>query len=97
MELGDEDFADFLESNRSRTIKDTRIVVNGDFMIESSRVRLSMAAPYFRFLFSGKWREINAIEISLPIENIVLFEILVNYLLLDLLIVPSSMNHQNWI
>ena len=97
VELSDEDFADFLESNRERTVKDTKIVVNRDFMVESSRIRLSMASPYFRFLLSGKWREVNQVEINLPVENIVLFEVLVNYLLLDLLVVPSSMSHRNWI
>ena len=97
IELNDDDFGDFLENNREKIIKDIKIVVNKEFVVESSKIRLSVASNYFKYLLSGRFSEANEVEISLPSGNIVLFEILLNYLLLDHLIVPYGMSYQSWI
>lgn len=95
--MNDDDFGDFLEYNRDKIVKDVKIIINKEFIIESSRVRLSIASIFFRNLLSSKFKETKEVEIYLPCGNIVLFEILLNYLLLGHLIVPYGMSHQSWI
>ena len=47
-------------------------------------------------MFSGRYKEKNEIKISLEHNNIVILEVLVNYLLLDHVVVPENMSYHNW-
>ena len=97
VELNDEDFGNFLETNREKVYKDIKIVVNKEFIIESNLISLSLANNFFKNLLSGKYQVSSEISISLPCGNIVLFEILLNFLLEGLLVVPEEMESGSWI
>ncbi len=80
--LNDEQFGTFLDQNRNHTHKDSTLVVN---------------EAYCRNLFSGKFKGKASAHVKLPSANLVVFEMVTNYLLLDKLVVPLEMGVGSWI
>ena len=66
------------------------------YCLRSNRAQLSSNSKYFFNAFSGRFSEKNEVSVTLENNNIVLFEILLNYLLLDHIVIPKNMSYQNW-
>lgn len=96
IEMSDECFGEFLERNREFTYKDSTVIVNGLYYLKTNRAQLSCSCKYFANLLSGNYNEKNEIRIFLENKNIVILEILLNYLLLDHVVVPENMSYHNW-
>ena len=96
IELPDEAFGEFLQRNRELTYKDSTIIVNGLYYLKTNRAQLSCSCKYFASMFSGKYKEKKEAKISLEHNNIVILQVLLNYLLLDHVVVPENMSYHNW-
>lgn len=92
----DEHFGNFLDNNRSHTYKDSTLVINDTYCLPTNKTALAMSSQYFRCLFSGNYKGKNSVHVRLSNTNLVIFEMIVNYLLLDRLVVPSDMGIGSW-
>ena len=55
-----------------------------------------MGSQYFRSLLANKFKGSNTVQVKLPSANLVVFEMITNYLLLDKLVVPIEMGVGSW-
>lgn len=82
------------------------IVINNEYVLPSNSLILSSGSKYFKNLFagnfsddssSGKSRENRTVKIWIPNGNVVLLEILLNFILVGMLVVPEHMSYQSWL
>lgn len=97
IQLPDEQFSSFLDQNREHTYKDSSIIINDTYLLRSNSIALVISNKFFRNAFSGTYKdEQKEIRLKLNSNNLVIFEITLNYLLLDKLIVPVDMDLFSW-
>lgn len=87
--LDDAQYEDFLENQRSATYNDVTLIINQEYFLPANRVQLGVNSKYFRNLMQAN--SSSEIEIVLPDQtNIILFEIVLNYLRLDYVVIPQE-------
>ena len=66
-----------------------------------NRAILALSSTYFANLLSDRYQDLSEVKgkISLSMnENcVIIFEILINYLLLNYVVVPESMSYKEWV
>ena len=95
--LSDEQFSSFLDLNRGNTHIDCTLVINEEYCLPTNKALLTASSQYFRSVLSGKFQGGSSVHIKLPTANLVIFEMVVNYLLLDKLVVPVEMGVGSWV
>lgn len=66
-------------------------------MLRSNSIALAINNNYFKYAFSGTYKdEGKEIRLKLNTNNLVIFEIALNYLLLDKLVIPADMGLYSW-
>lgn len=75
------------------------IVVNDRYVLRSNKMRLACSSTFFNNLISSQFRQQNdgVIKLNVPNNNVVLFQAILNFIMLGMLIVPQSMSYQSWI
>ena len=100
MYLSDDKFWQFIQKNREALKKNVSLVINNQFILESNTHLLSMNSRFFRAIFSNFSKTANKqqelVKLTLPSNNIVLFEILVNFLIYGFVTVPQDMSFESW-
>lgn len=76
-------------------------VINQEYVLKSNSAVIIAGCKYFKNIFSSKYKESQqnsnkVIQLELPNRNVVLMEILLNFLLTGLIIVPENMSLQSW-
>lgn len=97
--ISDDHYGEFLEKNRESTYKDCTIVFNHNYKLEACSAILRYKSSFFDNMMSKKFKSKNnekLYEVNTP-GNIVLLEILINFLMHNFLIVPESMTWKSWI
>ena len=55
IQLGDDDFGEFLDHNRAHTFKDITLIINDNYCMQANRALLIMTSQYFKNLLSGNF------------------------------------------
>jgi hypothetical protein len=97
-ELSDALFSDFLEKTRQLTHPDLTLIINKTYILRSNSILLQCHSKFFRYLlaYESCLPSIRIMHLSIPNGNIVGFEIVLNYLLIGMLVVPADMPLQAW-
>lgn len=95
--LTDEQFGNFLDQNRNYHHKDATLIINDEYCLPTNKTMLAMSSQYFRHLFTKNFKGKNSAHVKLPNANLVVFEMITNYLMLDKLVVPTEMGVGSWI
>jgi hypothetical protein len=81
--LNDDQFSNFLDQNREYTYKDAAIIINDVYLLKTNSMLLAVSSPYFKNAFSGRYLDGHKeIKLTLNSNNLVIFEIAINYLLI---------------
>lgn len=98
MTISDDHYEEFLERSRENAMKDCTLIVNNCYRLEANSAVLRFKSKFFNNLMSHKFRKEpdNIYELNIP-GNIVLLEILINFLTYNYLVVPESMTWLSWI
>ena len=94
--LPDDSFETFLDNNRDKTYKDATLIINQAYCLPTNKSALAMSSQYFRNLFSANFKGKSSFHVTLPTTNLVVFEMVINYLLLDKLVIPVDMGVGSW-
>ena len=96
--ISDDHYSEFLEKNRENIYKDTTMIVNNFYKLDVCSPILRLKSKFFDNILCKKYKrsEESVVDLAIP-SNIVLFEILVNFMMYNYLIVPESMTCQSWI
>ena len=97
--LEDEEFSDFLERQRNPSFSNLSVVVNKECEIKVNGAQLALSSTYFANHLSGRYSDLDAegkLHVTIPHNNIIIFEIMLNYLLMDYVVVPNEMTYKDW-
>lgn len=89
-----------IQKNRECIKRNVTFVINNSFVLESNRNILSLNNKFFRSILNNykeNSKNQEFINLSIPSNNIVLFEILLNSILFGILTVPTDMSYESWI
>ena len=96
--VSDEHYGDFLEKNRESIHKDTTVIINNFYKLDICSPILRSKSNFFNNILSSKFKRTSNYTLHLDIpSNVVLFEILVNFMMYNYLVVPESMSWPSWI
>ena len=71
-------------------------MINDAYCLPTNKTALGMSSQYFRNIFAGEFKMGEEAHIKLASNNLVVFEMIVNYLLVDKLVVPLDMGIGSW-
>ena len=96
MALGESEFAQFLESIRKPKYYDCSLDVN-KYLLQINSAKVAYNSSFFSTLLSGNYCETSrkTIEVFLPNENIIMFEVLIHFLQTDLLVIPKCVSEND--
>lgn len=89
------EFDSFVEKRRNQWFTDA-LLLNGSSEIPVNKAMLSINCPYFRNLFSGAYQEGKEVCLYLPKNFTIVLDILLNYLMMGVVIVPLDFTTQSW-
>lgn len=94
--ISEKQFSELISNRGNSWFNDATIVFNNSLEIKVNKILLIMSSDYFRHVFSENYQEKYYIEINLSKEYFIVFDILINYLQHDFLLVPQSFSIQSW-